>query len=301
MVSFDLDAPPSQATKEACSQVDELTCCSQTRNVSFQWESVSPDSPKCVPRYLNSVLGRMRRNDTLYSPRGDLFACQSEVNEAMRKEVIYWMVTTAPELGISSKSLFLAVRIVDRMLLFEDIEKTNFFSVCIACLSVAVKFENQIVPQASAYVRASGEELTEDDLIQNEMDVMNHLNFQINMTTPLLFLKLYLNEIKGNLDMAMASVVVGLCTLTSPTLAVLECELVAVGILAVVSNAVIKKPLTQYVDRYDQQKMKETCQLIVNTVAEQVKDDGSPIREMFSVRERASVATRFVYTVPAFE
>ena len=99
----------------------------------------------------------------------------------------------------------------------------------------------------------------------------------------------------------MASVFVGLCTLTSPTLAVLECELVAVGILAVVSNAVIKKPLTQYVDRYDQQKMKETCQLIVNTVAEQVKDDGSPIREMFSVRERASVTTRFVYTVPAFE
>lgn len=299
VVSFDLDTPPSQVIRES-SQVDELTCCSQTRNVAYQWETLKSDATECVPRYLQSVLARMRRNDTLYSPRGNLFSKQSEVTEAMRKEVIYWMISTSPELGISSKALFLAVRIVDRMLLIEDIEKTSFFSISIACLSVAVKFEKQIVPQARAYVRASGEELTEEDLIQREMDIMNNLNFQLNMTTPLLFLKLYLNEINGTLDMAMASVFLGLCTLTSPALAVTDCELVAIGILAIVMKAVKGQTLTKYIDKYSEEKLTETCKLIVDVVNDQLKDPESPIKGMFAMRERASVATRFVYNVPTF-
>lgn len=280
-----------------------VSFCSQVRPSCHLYTVLDPSDPLCVPKYLKSCLASMRRNDRLLSPRTPLFEHQSEVTDDFRKEVIYWFVEKAAALDLSSKTVFLAVKLIDRLLVFNEIDKSEFLLKSVACLSLAAKFENQFYPAVTSYCSLCNDEFSEDDLIQMEMITLQNLDFVIDSTTVILYMKTYMNNIGGTTEMSLAGMFVAMSTLIPSSIAIMDCELIAVASLAIVVNAITgginNDTLMEYINQFDRDEFMQACRLIVDAVADQLRDEDSPILVMFNSVDKERVATKYAYTVPS--
>jgi hypothetical protein len=270
--------------------------CWQIHPPTFPWTVFDPMSPACAPRYRKSYLSRMRRDDMLYNPRGALFAQQTDIDPLARAEQVHWIIRHVPVLEISSKTIFLCVKLLDRLLVSKHREKAKLRLLTVSCLELAAKVESQIYPHLRSYVALSDEAFGEEELLAAELEVMQDLGWQTNATTPVLYLKMWVNALAGDIELSLTAVFVALCALVPPELATEDCELVAVAELAVALHArgMNAQPpqLADVFGRFGADRVRACAAVVVEAVHQQVQDEESPIREMFSIPERGEVALR---------
>jgi hypothetical protein len=237
----------------------------------------------------------MRREDSLYNAHGDLFRIQTDVDAECRKAAINWIVERTAEIEIGSKALFLGIKMLDRLLLVRRIERPHLLLNAVACLSLAAKLENQFCPQLQTYARLSDSEFSEDDLVNAELDIMCDLKYRTNSTTPILFVKMFINTICGDVELSLTAIFVGLCAMTDPRLAVEGSEVLAIAILIVALRAKalpVRPPeLADDFARFGIEKINQIVAAVVKVVGGILADEVSPIRDMFTAPERAAVAT----------
>jgi hypothetical protein len=236
----------------------------------------------------------MRRDDSRYNAHGDLFRIQSDVDAECRKAAINWVVERIAELEICSKALFLGIKMLDRLLLVRHIERSHLLLNAVACLNLAAKLENQFCPQLQTYTRLADNQFSDENLVSAELDIMHDLKYRTNSTTPILFVKMFVNSISGDVQLSLTTIFVGLCAMTDPQLAVEGSESVAIAVLIVALHArglpVSPPELADDFARFGIEKINQIVAAVVRVVGGILSDEVSPIRGMFAAPERAAVA-----------
>jgi hypothetical protein len=308
---YDLRSQPGERSQrsqgkfghgDAFPAADDVLSCSQVQPSTVQRELIPKSSPECVPQYYESVLTVLRRDDDFLNPRTRLFAAQTEIDKDLRKTLVFWVIARAPHLEIDSKTIFLALKNLDRLLIKKELPRDRFLFYGICCASMAAKFENVIHPSLQSFVRLSTADLSEDDIIQTELEIFEILDFRVNTTTVVLFLKIFLNDIPGNSELPPMVLFIALCSLISPDIAIMKSELLALTILLIALNALEldSKPtcIVQLLEKFDYGQIQECADSIITSIEEITEDEDCVINTMFSAPERCSVALRGPFRLP---
>jgi hypothetical protein len=223
-----------------------------------------------------------------------LFALQTDIDAQARTEEIEWIVTHIATFELSSKAVFLAVNFLDRLLLQKQIPRPKLRLYTATCLSLAAKVENEFCPHLQTFIDLADGVFTEDDMVAMEIQVMQDLQWKMNATTPILYVKMFVNALAGDIGLSLTTTFVGLCTLLGPDLVIQDNEMVAIAILAVALHGrgkpAVPNELREVFERFGTEKIQTTLVAVTRIVQNVVGDQRSPIREMFSIPERGEVA-----------
>jgi hypothetical protein len=259
-------------------------------------------APKTPPEYFDSVLAQLRLDDDLLNPRTDLFAIQKEVDKSDRTQLTCSIIELAPQLELESKTVFLALKTFDRLLLKKSIPKSDILLYGICCLDLAAKFETQDHSPIQAILSAVGADFTEDTVIGTEIDIFADLEFKLNTSTIVLFLRVLLNQIQCPPEVPTMVLFIALCSLTSPELAILKSQTVAVASLIVALDALGLNPKPPQIDSLVQKlgldRVRQAGTVLVTAVNDVVSDDLSIITILFSSEERGAPALRGPFEFP---
>lgn len=283
----------------------DIVYCSQIRPPSFDWIVYQDDDVESVSQYCEGIICEYRKNDLAYSPRENLFSKQSEIGKNDRLEMIKWMISKTITFKLSSRTLFLAVKIFDRLLVAKKMKKEKLLLYTVCCLSIASKYNNSFYPQLSAYVKEVNGAFKEDDIIEKELKVINYLNFQISCTTQTLFVRYWLNKLKAQISHARIATFIGICSLVSDELAIIDTELVAAAVTLITLNTFEidyrKTVLAKIVEKLDKEKLKSVVKSIVELVNIEKENDKSPILQLFTDEEGDNVCSFYDYTIPEID
>ena len=287
-------------------QNGELSFCSQIHPPTFSWARYPPDSLECAPHYSASFIKSIVENDKELSPREDLFAKQTELKESDRIEIIQLFISKSDIFEVSSKSLFLAVRLFDRLLLTCDIKKEKLLLYGISCFSIAAKFNNSFYPQHSSYVSEMDFKFTPDDISATELIIVNQLKFKINCTTLPMFLNYWINQMEeGSLSLLRIAIFIGLCSLFSHQMSITDTKTVAVAVLLMaMSTCEISYKgtlLADVIKEMDHDKIMYCQKTILGIVEETTKDKHSPLCQLFTDIEGDCIYTDMNYSIQSLE
>ena len=109
----------------------------------------------------------------------------------MRAILIDWLIDVHMKFKLASETLFLAVNILDRYLVKNQIPREKFQLLGISCLFLASKFEDIYPPDLKECLFVTENSYTKDDLLKIEGEILAAINFQIKSPTPLVFLERY--------------------------------------------------------------------------------------------------------------
>ena len=164
------------------------------------------DDTACIYAALHEMESRRR-------PRPDyLLALQSpHLNARMRAILVDWLVEVAEEYRFSNESLHLAIAYMDRYLSRKTVTREMLQLLGVACMLVAAKFEEIVVPLVDDFVFISAETYTREQVKAMEAEVLNALQFELCDATALPFLHRYMHA--ARLSRPQACLATFLCEL----------------------------------------------------------------------------------------
>ncbi|OHS99560.1 hypothetical protein TRFO_33976 [Tritrichomonas foetus] len=297
----DLKLTPTDSILEAQNQA--LNICNTTSDI-FCKASINSDgkSENNENNNMSNVSGLKNEvNHSIYQSEVHLNDDYNTITASDREAMIVWMIDNMVQLEVSSRALFLAVRLFDRSLTKIKMDKETIMKYTIACLSLGAKFENSFAQSVSNYAESS-QKFTEDEIINSEKDILLAFNFELNQPTEIFFLKIWLNSVCGDNDLAMTVVFVGFCSFFNITVRTELAEVVAAAVFRIAVNACGNKKyclsvLNETIELYGETRIKSCEEAIVDTIGQIVSDENSTLRCMFAMPERGSVATKYNYEV----
>ena len=101
----------------------------------------------------------------------------------MRRILIDWLIDVHKKFRLQTKTMFMAVNLIDRYLEVQPIKKQNFQLLGITCLLMASKYEEIYPPPLSEYTYVCADAYVDNDLKTMEGDVLIKLNFNLVFTS----------------------------------------------------------------------------------------------------------------------
>ncbi|KAL6208316.1 hypothetical protein ACLB2K_019267 [Fragaria x ananassa] len=114
---------------------------------------------------------------------------QNDIDARMRAVLIDWLIEVAEEFRLVPDTLFLTVNYVDRYLSGNAIKRQRLQLLGVACMMIAVKYEEIHVPEVEEFCYITDNTYFKDEVLQMESDVLNHLKFEMTAPTAMCFLR----------------------------------------------------------------------------------------------------------------
>ncbi|KXS14495.1 cyclin-like protein [Gonapodya prolifera JEL478] len=110
---------------------------------------------------------------------------QTELTDNMRQRVVAWLIDIRNDMHYHDASLHLAVLLADRTISKIKVLARNYQLVAIACLWIAVKFEEEAhkVPKLGHLCQLAMNDLDGDSILFVEREILHALNFNISVRT----------------------------------------------------------------------------------------------------------------------
>ena len=170
--------------------------------------SVERPTPPSADALLSALLRcearQMEESDGARAVRQTWGATQQQVPEPMqrptptdRAHVVDWLVSVAFHYELSDDTLFLCALLLDRFLLREPVRVDNLQLLATACLLVASKAVDTVRIPLSELCDMSTDEYTVRAAGEMERRVLQTLDFNVALLTPLPFLRVYLAEARA--------------------------------------------------------------------------------------------------------
>lgn len=124
------------------------------------------------------------------------FDRHQQLNEAMRKILVDWLVDVHRKFKLRQETLFIAVNLIDRYLeaTTESVPKSKFQLFGITCLFIAAKYEEIYPPGLGDFVYVCADTYTTDQILEMEGLILNKLNFNIVYSSGLQLYGIYIHE-----------------------------------------------------------------------------------------------------------
>lgn len=149
------------------------------------------DDPQYVMEYMNDIFCMMQRNEALHEASPDYMQRQLHVNAKMRGILVDWLVSVQVKYKLESKTLFLAINLLDRYLGQTAAARRHLQLVGVTVLLIAAKFEEIYPPEISVLVYITDNTYSREDIIKMEVSILTALDFKICCPTPMHFLERY--------------------------------------------------------------------------------------------------------------
>lgn len=137
-----------------------------------------------VPEIFSSLLQEESQH-----PISDYMLCQSEINYKMRAILIDWLVSVHQKFRMQNETLFLCVSLIDRYLAVRDVEKKYLQLVGICALMITSKYEEIYPPNSRDFIYLTDKAYTAEQLVKMEIDMLDAVQFIINIPTVLIFIE----------------------------------------------------------------------------------------------------------------
>lgn len=117
---------------------------------------------------------------------------QQDINIAMRRILVDWLVTVAQEYKLVSDTLFLAVSYLDRYLSTHRVMRISLQLVGVTCLLLAAKHEEIYAPNIEEFCYITDNACSRSDVLAMEEDLLGVLRSELTVATPNTFLRRFI-------------------------------------------------------------------------------------------------------------
>lgn len=110
----------------------------------------------------------------------------------MRSILIDWLVDVHLKFKLLPETLFLSVSLIDRYLERKSSTKSKLQLVGVTCMMIACKYEEIYAPEVRDFVYITDKAYSKDEILTMEKDILNVLEFDVNVPTSWRFLERYI-------------------------------------------------------------------------------------------------------------
>jgi len=112
-----------------------------------------------------------------------------DITPEIREKLIDWMGEVYIKFRLLSESMFLSVFLLDRFCERRKVSKSALQLIAATCMVIAAKFEEIYSPEIDEFVYISDRAFTKSDVITMEQTILNTLEWNISVPTPIHFLR----------------------------------------------------------------------------------------------------------------
>jgi hypothetical protein len=150
-------------------------------------EALNPQVPY---DYLNEIYKSLLKEESEEDKVLDYLTIQYELNEKMRGILIDWLAEVHNRFQLQEETLFLTVRLIDIYLSKVIISRSKLQLLGVACLQIASKFEEILVPCIQDLVFVTDNAYSQEDVFKMEVVVLKQLEFNLVHPSSLRFYEL---------------------------------------------------------------------------------------------------------------
>jgi hypothetical protein len=152
-------------------------------------DAFDDDDAQCVTEYVSEIFAYLRQKELAERVNANYMTLQTDLTPKMRAILIDWMVDVHFKFKLLSETMFLCVSIVDRYLAVKPISRNQLQLVGITAMLIAAKYEELFCPEVRDFVYISDNSFSKDEILAQEIQILNTLNFSLTPATPLHFLR----------------------------------------------------------------------------------------------------------------
>lgn len=145
--------------------------------------------PQCVTEYIGDIFRHFRQEESRYLPHPEYMEKQADINEKMRGILVDWLVEVHLKYKLKHETLYLAINLIDRFLEKQQVSRKKLQLVGVSGMLIASKYEEIYPPEIRDFVYITDKAYTKDEILAMEITMLNALEFQITIPSPVAFLE----------------------------------------------------------------------------------------------------------------
>ncbi|XP_075040761.1 G2/mitotic-specific cyclin-B3 isoform X2 [Mixophyes fleayi] len=114
---------------------------------------------------------------------------QNDISKEMRAILVDWMVEVQENFELNHETLYLAIKLMDHYLAVSIVMKEKLQLIGSTAVLIASKFEERCPPCLDDFLYICDDAYKREELVAMEMDILQKLNFDINIPVPYRFLR----------------------------------------------------------------------------------------------------------------
>jgi len=161
-------------------------------------EAVNLDTdkdPNEVPDYAFTSFEYFRAREGM-QPIEPYMPLQTEVNEKMRQVLVDWLVEMQESFQLTHETLYLSVAITDLYMSKRDVKREEMQLLGATAILLASKFYERYPPYLDDLVFVCDEAYSREQFLQQEIDLVQTVDYDINLPVSYLFLRRYAKVVK---------------------------------------------------------------------------------------------------------
>ncbi|XP_063792961.1 G2/mitotic-specific cyclin-B3 isoform X2 [Pseudophryne corroboree] len=165
-------------------------------------EDIDKDSlgdPFASSEYALDIFTYMRdREEKFLLP--NYMEVQNDISKEMRAILVDWMVEVQENFELNHETLYLAIKLVDHYLAVCIIMKEKLQLIGSTAVLIASKFEERCPPCLDDFLYICDDAYKREELVAMEMEILQKLNFDINIPVPYRFLRRFAKCAHANME-----------------------------------------------------------------------------------------------------
>jgi len=144
-------------------------------------------NPQAVSEYVQDIMVWFKRIESHRTPHHDYMLTQKDVNSKMREILIDWLSEVHHKFKLRLETMYLTVNLIDRFLSRRIVSRTKLQLVGCTAMLIASKYEEIYAPEVRDFVYISDRAYKRDEILMMESVMLNTLEFNLTVPTPLRF------------------------------------------------------------------------------------------------------------------
>ncbi|KIK70143.1 hypothetical protein GYMLUDRAFT_67397 [Collybiopsis luxurians FD-317 M1] len=147
------------------------------------------DDPLMVSEYVVEIFEYFKQMEVQTMPNPNYMANQKDLGWAMRGILSDWLIELQERFRLLPETLFLCMNIIDRFLSARVVSLARLQLVGVTCMFIAAKVEEIVCPSAEELLNQTEASYSVADVFGAERYVLKTLNWNLNYTNPVHFLR----------------------------------------------------------------------------------------------------------------
>ncbi|XP_076843554.1 G2/mitotic-specific cyclin-B3 isoform X2 [Brachyhypopomus gauderio] len=152
-----------------------------------------------TPEYAKEIFDYLKNREEKYVLH-DYMESQTSLNGTMRAILVDWLVEVQENFELNHETLYLAVKITDHYLDQHQASRESLQLIGSTAMLLACKFEERLPPCVDDFLYVCDDAYKRSQLIAMEMNIMQGLNFDLNIPIAYRFLRRYAKCVRAGMD-----------------------------------------------------------------------------------------------------
>jgi cyclin B len=160
--------------------------------------------------YSSDILETLLKEEQLYRMSPNFLSTQVDISIKMRSILVDWLVSVHRRFKLMPETLFLTIRIIDRCLSMQVVQRKELQLVGVASLFIASKYEEIYPPELNDLILLTDRAYNKDQVLAMEADILRTLDFIVTFPSSWRFLERFAEGVPDDC-MSLAHYLLELC------------------------------------------------------------------------------------------